>query len=86
MEYTVELTERGSVTLPAALRERYHLEDGDILTVIDLDGVLVLAPKAGLVSRLVGDIERIREEAGLSVSDLIDEVHEDRRRHARSMR
>lgn len=35
---TVLVRGRGTVTLPARIRESYFLADGDPLTLIDLDG------------------------------------------------
>jgi len=70
---TIQLRGRGSLTLPAAFRRRYNLEDGDPITVVDLDGALLLTPKAGLVSRLAAEIERARIEAGLDVNDLLSD-------------
>jgi len=31
------------LTLPKPIREKYHLREGDVLTLIDLDGVLLLS-------------------------------------------
>jgi len=68
---TIQLRGRGSLTLPARFRRRYNLEDGDPITVVDLDGALLLTPKIGLVPKLAAEIERHRIEAGLEVDDLL---------------
>lgn len=78
MRYPVQLRERGTLTLPSALRERYRYAPGDVFTLIDLDGMIVLAPKAPLVPKLAAEIERAREAAGLSVEDLVREAREER--------
>lgn len=67
----VQVRGRGTVTLPARMRERYGLSDGDPITVVDLDGVLVLSPKVGLVPKVAAEIERLRTRAGLSLEDLL---------------
>jgi len=77
---TITLRQRGTLTLPAELRQKYRLEEGEPLTLVDLDGVFILAPKAPLVPKLVAEIERLREEAGLSVEDLLEGLDEQRRR------
>jgi AbrB family looped-hinge helix DNA binding protein len=69
---TVQLRQRGVLTLPARLREKYRLEEGDALTVLDLDGAIVLSPRAAVVPKLAAEIERLRTEAGLSVEDLLE--------------
>jgi bifunctional DNA-binding transcriptional regulator/antitoxin component of YhaV-PrlF toxin-antitoxin module len=80
MNKTLTLRRRGVLTLPAELRRRYRLEEGEPLTLIDLGGVFLLSPKVPLVPKLVGEIERVREEAGLGVEDLLEGLDEQRRR------
>ncbi|MFN2610223.1 MAG: hypothetical protein ABR507_05030 [Actinomycetota bacterium] len=79
----IQVRGRGTLTLPSRIRERYALSDGDPMTLVDLDGVLVLSPKVGVVSKLATEIERIREEAGLSVEDLIEGQAEQRKKRPR---
>jgi AbrB family looped-hinge helix DNA binding protein len=76
----VRIGKRGIVTLPAQLRKRYGLEAGDMLTVLDLGGVFVLSPEVSIVSKLAREIEQLREEAGLSLEELVDGLDEQRRR------
>ncbi len=38
--YTIQLSQRGIITLPKSLRQRYSLQTGDIISLIDLGGVL----------------------------------------------
>jgi len=75
----VQVRGRGTVTLPARMRERYGLTDGDPITVVDLDGVLVLSPRVGLVPKLAAEIERLRTQAGLTLDDLMDGQARERR-------
>lgn len=78
---TIQLRQRGTLTLPAKLRSRYKLEEGDVLTVIDLDGILFLSPRVPMVPKLVAEIERLRQEAGLTPEDLLEGLDEQRRRY-----
>jgi len=78
---TIQLRARGTLTLPARVRERYALEDGDPITLVDLDGVVLLAPRLGLVPRLAAEIERLRVAAGVSEEELIAGVREERERY-----
>ncbi|MGZ4206960.1 MAG: AbrB/MazE/SpoVT family DNA-binding domain-containing protein [Actinomycetota bacterium] len=77
----IQVRGRGAVTLPSRIRERYGLEEGDPLTIVDLDGILVLVPRVGVVDKLTAEIARLREGAGLSVDDLIAGVREERARY-----
>jgi len=78
---TIQLRGRGSLTLPAQMREKHGLREGDPLTVVDLDGVFVLSPKLGVVGKLAREIESLRRESGLSLDDLLTAVREERARH-----
>jgi len=53
------------------------------LTLIDLDGAFFVTPKLSLVPKLAAEIERLRQEAGLSVEDLLEGLDEQRRRYYR---
>ncbi len=77
---TLQVRQRGTLTLPAKLRSKYQLDAGDQLTVVDLDGFILLVPKVSLLPKLVAEIEQLREEAGLSVDDLLEGLDEQRRR------
>jgi len=60
-------------------RKKYRLEEGEPLTLLDLGGIFVLSSKVSLVPKLVGELERIREEAGLGVEDLLEGLDGKRR-------
>lgn len=78
---TVQIRARGTVTLPARIRERYDLADGDPLTLVDLDGAILLTPKLSVADKLANEIEYLRTEAGLSLDDLLDGLREQRARY-----
>ena len=67
---TIQIRQRGTLTLPAAVREKYGLGDGDPLTLVDLDGAILLTPRLLLVPRLAEELERLRKKKGLSLKDL----------------
>jgi len=75
---TVQVRGRGTVTLPARIRERYDLADGDPLTLIDLDGAILLSPRLSVADKLSAEIEYLRTSAGLSLDDLLDGLREQR--------
>jgi AbrB family looped-hinge helix DNA binding protein len=67
---TIRIRGRGAVTLPAALREKYRLGEGDHLTVVDLDGVVLLSPCRLVVPGLGTEMERLRRGRRVSPKDL----------------
>lgn len=78
---TVQLRMRGSLTIPAELRQRYGFDDGDVFNLIDLgDGTLVFTPQVALVPKLVAEMQAIREEAGVSLEEILADLSEERRR------
>jgi bifunctional DNA-binding transcriptional regulator/antitoxin component of YhaV-PrlF toxin-antitoxin module len=83
MESTVQVRQRGTLTLPAGLREKYGIEPGDTFRLVDLDGIFVLTPMVTMVPELAREIERARREAGLSIEELLDGLREQRERYYR---
>ena len=74
---TIQVRGRGTLTLPASLREKYRLGEGDPLTVVDLDGALLLSPRVLVVPRLAAEMERLRRARKLSLKDLGGPARED---------
>ena len=78
VDTTIRIRQRGALTLPAKLCQKYGIESGDTLRLIDLDGVLVLTPMAPMVPELALEIERLRMESGLSIEELLTTLREGR--------
>jgi len=81
MNTTIQIRQRGTLTLPAEIRERYNIQPGDSYRLVDFDGVLVLTPLAPLVPELAREIERARVEAGLSVEEMLEDLRAQRERY-----
>lgn len=71
MDATIQIRQRGSLTLPAELRQKYGIEAGDTFRLVDLDGIFILTPMVPMVPELVREIEKTRREAGLSMDELL---------------
>jgi bifunctional DNA-binding transcriptional regulator/antitoxin component of YhaV-PrlF toxin-antitoxin module len=83
MDATVQVRQRGTLTLPAELREKYGIRAGDTFRLVDLNGVFVLTPMVPMVPELAREIEQARLEAGLSVEELLSSLREERERYYR---
>ncbi len=83
MDETIQVRKRGRVTLPAELRQKYNIEEGDILHVLDLDGVFVLIPMVPAVPELARQIEKMRLEEGISMQELLEGLRDQRDRSFR---
>jgi bifunctional DNA-binding transcriptional regulator/antitoxin component of YhaV-PrlF toxin-antitoxin module len=81
MDITLQVRNRGVITLPADLREKYGIETGTLFRLVDLDGVFVLTPMTPMVPELAKEIEKIRIEAGLSTEELLQGLREQRERY-----
>lgn len=81
MDLTIQVRERGVVTLPAELRDKYNIENGNIFRLVDLDGIFVFVPMVPMVSELAHEIERVRLESGLSIEDLLQDLRKQRERY-----
>jgi AbrB family looped-hinge helix DNA binding protein len=81
MDATIQVRKRGTLTLPAEVRERYNIKPGDIFRLLDLDGIFVLTPMVPMVPELAREIERARLEAGLSVEEMLKGLREQRERY-----
>jgi bifunctional DNA-binding transcriptional regulator/antitoxin component of YhaV-PrlF toxin-antitoxin module len=78
MDLTVQVRQRGALTLPAELRQKYGIQEGDTYRLVDLDGIFILTPMAPVVPELAREIERARLEMGLSMGELLQSLREQR--------
>ncbi len=81
MVTTIQVQQRGAITLPIELRQRYNIQPGDTFRLVDLDGIFVLTPMAPLVPELAREIERSRIAAGLSVEEMLQALREQREQY-----
>ena len=81
MGTTIQMRDRGVLTLPANLRQKYNIRRGDTFQLVDLDGVFVLTPMMPMVPELAREIERARLETGLSIEALLHGLREQREQY-----
>ena len=81
MNTTVQVRQRGTLTLPNDIRKRYNIQPGDTFQLLDIDGTIVLTPLAPIVPELAREIERARVEAGLSVEEMLVGLREQREKY-----
>ncbi|HIE29383.1 TPA: hypothetical protein EYP66_19100 [Candidatus Poribacteria bacterium] len=75
---TIQIQQQGTLSLPSELRTKYKLNEGDILTLLDLDGIFLLTLKPSTVSKLAEMLEQLRQKEGLSIEDLIEGLDKQR--------
>ena len=79
---TVQMAQRGVVTLPKALRERYNLKPGDRFTLLDLGGVFVLTPHRSEIDALADRLTQALTERGETLETMLQVLREERKRYA----
>ncbi len=77
---TIKVAKRGTITLPKSLRERYRIQKGDGLTLLDLGGVFVLTTGRSQVDELAGRIAQALQERGESLESMLQTLREERAR------
>ena len=79
---TLQLAQRGVLTLPKSVHDRYDLNPGDFITLLDLDGVLVLSPRSSEVDLLADKITQALAEKGETLESMLQTLREERERYA----
>ncbi len=84
MSITIQIRGKGVITLPKELRRRYGLNEGDVLTLVDLgDGAFVISPRVPQIDRLGDQVGQALADAGVTVDDLILALDDERERYYR---
>ena len=81
MDNTIQVRQRGTLTLPADLRQRYGIREGDTFRLVNLNGVFVLSPMTPIVPELAREIEKLRAETGLTIEEMLVGLREQRERY-----
>jgi len=77
---TLQIRSKGTITLPASLRKKYKLEEGEVLTIIDLgEGTILLKPMVSQVNKLSNRIAKRLGEENITLDDLLQTLDEERK-------
>jgi bifunctional DNA-binding transcriptional regulator/antitoxin component of YhaV-PrlF toxin-antitoxin module len=74
---TIQMAQRGVVTLPKALRDNYNLQPGDSFTLLDLGGVFVLSPQRSEIDALADRITRSLTAQGETLESMLQALRGD---------
>ncbi|HUF38507.1 MAG TPA: hypothetical protein VMN57_08290 [Anaerolineales bacterium] len=83
MDIVIQVRDRGMITLPGEIREKYGIENGAIFRLVDLDGTFVLTRMSPMVSELANEIEQARLAAGLNIEELLQDLRGQRARYTK---
>lgn len=74
--YPIQVAKRGVITLPAEVRRENQIQEGQIMTLVDLDGVLILVPKELQADRLANRLAKAWQEQGLDLETMLTTLRE----------
>ena len=81
---SIQIRGKGTLTLPIELRRKYGLEEGDIITLIELgDGSFLLTPVITKVDRFGDRVARVMAEKEISLTEIMETLDEERERYYR---
>lgn len=80
---TLQMAQRGVITIPKSLRESYGIRPGDTLTLLDLGGVFVLSPRQSEIDALADKIADQWAEDGQTLEMMLVALREERERRGR---
>jgi bifunctional DNA-binding transcriptional regulator/antitoxin component of YhaV-PrlF toxin-antitoxin module len=69
--YTAQIKADGTLELPETYRSELKLEAGDPVTIIRVNGHLIISPRPLVVPEMTEKIAGFREQAGLTIDDLV---------------
>ena len=77
---TVRLRERGQITIPQAVRDKWSIEANnlDVLTLIEIGEAVLLSPKKLLLPELSKQFSALMDEEGVTLADLLEGLAEER--------
>jgi bifunctional DNA-binding transcriptional regulator/antitoxin component of YhaV-PrlF toxin-antitoxin module len=79
---TVQIRQKGVLTIPASLRRKYSLGEGDVYTLVDLgDGSFLLTPQVSQVNQYGDQIARLAQQEDVDVDELLTALAEERERY-----
>ena len=79
----VQVRERGQFTIPAEIRRQMGIEEGDVFSLIQLGDTLIATRKKLVTPEIARAIEALMQEEGVTLGDLLDGLHEQRKTYVR---
>ncbi len=76
--YTVRLRERGQLTIPRPVREKLVANEGDILTLVQIDDIILFTPRSMRTPTLTEQFTAEMEKGHISLAELLQGLAEER--------
>lgn len=77
MATTIQIRSKGTITIPTEFRKKYGLEEGEVLTLVDLgNGAFILKPRRPQVDELADKIRVELESRGETLESMLTTLRE----------
>jgi bifunctional DNA-binding transcriptional regulator/antitoxin component of YhaV-PrlF toxin-antitoxin module len=80
---TLQMAQRGLISIPKAVRDSYGMRPGDTFTLLDLGGVFVLSPKQSQIDAIADSIAAQWSEDGQTLETMLATLREEREKRGR---
>jgi bifunctional DNA-binding transcriptional regulator/antitoxin component of YhaV-PrlF toxin-antitoxin module len=75
--FSVQVVQRGLITLPRELREQNRIREGDVLTLIDLgDSLFVVSPRRSKVDAIANKLAKEWQDSGETLESMLKTLRE----------
>jgi AbrB family looped-hinge helix DNA binding protein len=77
MTATIQIRSKGTIIIPAELRKKYKLQEGEVLYITDMgDGSFLLSPRRSRVDELADQLRIEMEARGESLETMLTSLRE----------
>ncbi len=76
---TLQMAQRGVITIPKSLRESYGIQPGDTFTLIDLGGVFVLNPRRSEIDAIADKMAAQLAKDGENLETMLKALRQERK-------
>ncbi len=73
-----EIKSRGQLTIPKKIREKGHIEEGQMVSIIPVGDSIIITPKRLELDEARRQMKKLLKASGLSVEDLLAGLKEER--------
>jgi AbrB family looped-hinge helix DNA binding protein len=80
---TLQMSQRGVITIPKSVRESYGMRPGDTFVLLDIGGVFVLSPQRSQIEAIADKIAFQWAEDGQTMEGMLQALREERDRRGR---
>ena len=81
---TIQIRDKGVITVPIELRRQYNLQPGDVLTLVDLGGgTFLVTPQVSQLTRESDQVARLLAEQDVTLEEILHALEEERETYYR---